>query len=215
MRIQLSRRYQVHLAVLFGLTLVPVGIHSYAELHIDDCRSPSELIARESAPPPTAKRERWVRSLFDAKEWWEAPIAPADPAYRLDLTVVRSFNAKRLYYRPEHRLVRGGKPNAHRLDWIEVGATRLPIHRSFYARRTVTEPHRIVAYLLTYEGEPIDNGYLAQLIHAPLQLIRGSRPMTLFIVHGEANPDAVERAEARARAQLADAWRSYSEACLP
>ncbi len=70
-----------------------------------------------------------------------------------------------------------------------------------------------MAYLLVYEDEPVSNPYVAQLKHAPLQMLRGSRPMTLFFVFGRSEPATLARAEQLAHAWLWGAWERYRSQC--
>jgi hypothetical protein len=70
-----------------------------------------------------------------------------------------------------------------------------------------------VAYLLVYDSRPVSNPYLAQLLSAPLQLVRGRSPMWLFFISGQVEPDLKESAERAARAWLAAAWEHYGSVC--
>ena len=72
---------------------------------------------------------------------------------------------------------------------------------------------RIVAYLLMYEGRAVGNPYIAQLASAPRQLVRGSRPMTLFLVSSHVRSSALEAADAPAWEWLTRAWQKYRAVC--
>jgi hypothetical protein len=154
-----------------------------------------------------------MQSLYDAVQYWEGAVAPQPNRFGLEYAVIRSYNAKRLYYRPEHRYLRGVVPHVKTIEWIDYAGTRLPIHRSFYPSTASSQHKHIVAYLLMYEGRAIGNPYIAQLVSAPRQLVRGSRPMTLFLVSGEVHSSDFEAAEADAREWLQKAWQQYRAVC--
>jgi hypothetical protein len=154
-----------------------------------------------------------MQSVYDAEQYWEGALYPLANRLGLEYAVIRSYNAKRLYYRPEHRYLHGAVPNVQTIEWIDYAGTRLPIHRSFYPSTASSQRKRIVAYLLMYEGRAVGNPYIAQLVSAPRQLLRGSRPMTLFLVSGEVRSSDLEAAEAHAREWLTRAWQKYRAVC--
>lgn len=206
MRVIISERYFSLLAILFALTLLPVGVHSYVKLRGDECTKSEELAAG-------ATQDGDLQRNFDTEQAWRGVVTPASGPFRLEYAVIRSYNAKRLYYRPEQRFLKRAKPDDSVLDWIEDEGERLPIHRLQYQLRGSYRGRLMVAYLLAYEGKPIRNGYLAQLTRAPLQLLRGRRPMTLFIVFGTVAPKEYEHAEAAAQVWLGSAWQRYRSLC--
>jgi hypothetical protein len=152
-------------------------------------------------------------ALYDAEQFWEGAVDPRTNRFGLEYAVIRSYNAKRLYYRAEYRYLGGAGPNSHATEWIDYAETRLPIHRSFYPSMALGRSKRILAYLLVYEGRAVGNPYVAQLTSAPRQLVGGSRPMTLFLVSGEVRSSDFEAAEADAREWLKRAWQKYSAVC--
>jgi hypothetical protein len=214
-----SARYAVPLALLCALAALLVALHAYAGLRRDDCAHPEALIAGPgvSDPERRAQRDAWFREKFDAFAWREGAVRTPAGAPELYYAAVRSYDAKRLYYRPQYLLFREGTPERVELEWLEVDGQRVPVHRSFYAppepataggRRTP-----VVAHLLIYRGVPVDRPYLAQLRAAPALLLRGSAPMTLFYVQGSARPEELEPATRAALEWLAQAWRSYAATC--
>lgn len=210
----LSSRYQPYIVVLTFLTLIPVTIHSYVKVRGDDCPNPAQLVQEVQARESDPGRSEWMQSLYDAEQYWEGGVYPRTNRLSLEYAVIRSYNAKRLYYRPEHRYLRGAVPNVQTIEWIDYAGTRLPIHRSFYPSTASGQRKRIVAYLLMYEGKAIGNPYIAQLVSAPRQLVRGSHPMTLFLVSGEVHSSDFEAAEADAREWLKRAWQTYRAVCV-
>jgi hypothetical protein len=195
------------------LTLIPIGIHSYAKVRGDECIDPDHLAAVAGFRPVDAARARTLLSWYDGEQFWEGDIELPGRGTRLKYVVVRSYNAKRLYYRPEYRYIKEVKPRSHRIDWIAVDGSKVPIHRPIYARSGSQQGIQMMAYLLLYEGRTIEDPYRAQLLRAPFQLIRGSRPMTLMMVSGLTGASDFDAAEERAREWLIAARRSYLEVC--
>ncbi len=210
--IRLSKRYQPHLAILLGMALVPVAVHSYVQVRSDDCAHPERLLGVASASTPDPERDAWVGGRFDADAWWSGQLEPERDGMSLEYTVIRSYNAKRLYHRADDRLL-APTAEARVVEWLDVDGTRIPIHRSFYKQSLADGSQYLTAYLLMHEGEAVANGYLAQLKHAPAQLIRGSRLMTLFMVSGEARLQMIGAAEQVAHEWLQSAWENYLLSC--
>ena len=71
------------------------------------------------------------------------------------------------------------------------------------------------AYVILYDGVPVENPYLTQLLSAPLQIVRGRLPTTLLFVWGYVGETELATAEARATDWLRSALRNYREICAP
>jgi hypothetical protein len=105
------------------------------------------------------------------------------------------------------------RPIRRAVEWLEEDGERLPVHRAWYRPDPATGAAFVVAYLVIYRGEPVENGMRAQLRSAPSLLLTGAAPMTLLIVGGIASRGEVEQTEALARDWLSATWRSYRFAC--
>jgi len=206
-----SHRFAGALAILAALALVPVALHSYARLRVDDCANPAALVSAEASVD--GERAAYMQRNFDALQWREGVLAPADGAPPLQIALVRTFDPKLLYYRGTRRLWGDVEPGGDTVEWLESDDGRLPIVRSRLKHERAESPTSIVAALLIYEGEPVETGWRAQLRAAPRQLLTGARPMTMFAVRGDVNPSNRAAAEARARAYLLDSWRTYRAIC--
>lgn len=204
----LSTRHVVPLCVLLGIVLVPVTLHSYLGLETDECAHPSALIPPSSQPPPKN------RVSDAALQFREGVIRSGGSAPTLRYVIVRSYDARRLYYRPEYSYALE-TPKGHRLEWLDVDGARLPIHVPQYADSITTQMKPVIAYLLVQDGQPIENPYLAQLMTAPRQLLVGRLPMTLFLAYGSVMRAETEPALAAAREWLASSWELYRAACVP
>ena len=209
----LSKRYQPHLVLLMFLTVIPIAIHSYAKIRSDDCVDLKRLGNEAGFSTPTPARSKSLLSLYDAEQFWEGDIKLQSAGTSLKYVVIRAYNAKRLYHRPEQRYSKETEPVSRGIEWASIDGDRIPIHRVFRAASGARKEVYVIAYLLIYEGDTVENPYIAQLLHAPSQLIHGSRPMTLFMVFGLVGASDFKLAEDRAREWLVSAWQRYQEAC--
>lgn len=205
--IPFSTRYAASMAVICALGLAPVAIHSYGDLRIDDCARPDQLASShdwERLPETRRERLRLLLGAFTAKEGSIAG-GPGEP--ELEFSVVRSWDPKRLYYRPDHEIIRGLEPTGRGL---ESGPDALPIHVPIYPENAAIS----AAYLLVYDGVPMEEPVLEQLARSPRMLLRGARPITLYFAHIR-RASAPGEARRRVRAWLAQAWEHHRSVCEP
>jgi len=206
---KLSLRYVGPLSACLLLALIPVVVHSYIGVQVDDCRNPSALLPQlVAAYGPIAKRDAWVHATFQSAQWQEGSFS--QNGLQFDFSIIRSYDAKRLYHRPENSLVEHAFVEQRGIEWVETDAGPLPIHRAYYGD---TNPAIAVAYLLVYRSAPIASPYWPQLRAAPVELVTGSRPMTLFLVQARGSPARLEEMETIEREWLLASWRNYRSAC--
>jgi hypothetical protein len=204
--ITLSKRYNRAMCWLIAPAILPVVVHSYRGVNAEDCEAPSRLFS--SADAAFSGRGRWLRENLHASEWTEGSFAEAEPSAQFTFSILRSYDPKKLYHRPEEYLAKGAVASR---TLETIGAGRTPIHVVRY-NEPVTA--RVSAYLLVYGSKPVGNPYLAQVAGFPIQLLSGTRPMTLFFITGNGGPGAEADIEARIKLWLGDAWRRYQAACL-
>ncbi|MFI5314623.1 MAG: exosortase/archaeosortase family protein [Myxococcota bacterium] len=210
----LSDRFALPLAALCTVALVPVGLHSYLHVRRDDCANPQALVPPMPAGGVSAEREAEIRRSFDVYQWREGRLPPSGDAPELRFAVVRSYDPKDLYYRGTRRLWPDVEPGGDTLEWLESDGEKLPIVRSHLG----SEDHHsqagaLIESLLVYEGQPVENGWLAQLRAAPRQAFSGGRPMTLFAIRGDVPAAQLAAAEKRASQWLLNSWRTYRAIC--
>ncbi|MGH7292531.1 MAG: exosortase/archaeosortase family protein, partial [Myxococcota bacterium] len=210
-RTPVSDRHAGALAVLAGVALVPVGLHSYARLRVDDCANPAALVPVEASVD--GERAAFMARSFDAVQWREDVLAPANGAPALSTVLVRTFDPKLVYYRGTRRLWTDVAPGGDTVEWLESDDGRVPILRSSREHDRPGAPGSVIAALLIYEGEPVETGWRAQLRAAPRQLVSGARPMTMFAVRADTTTANRAAAEARARTWLLESWRTYRAIC--
>jgi exosortase len=212
----LSDRYSLALLVLCTLALVPVLVHSYLRVRPDDCAHPEALVPSQSAATVSSERAAELARNFELHQWREGRLAGTAGAPEIQYTVIRSYDAKSLYYRGTRRIWKDVAPNGDRVDWIDAGGERLPIVRSVAGDEDHQDPAvngAVIGALLVYDGEPVSNGWLAQLRAAPRQVLTGSRPMTLFAARSDVPRAQREAAEKRVNDWLVASWRDYRVIC--
>ena len=206
--IQLSLRYVRPLSACLMLALIPVMVHTYSKTERDDCQATSALLPEgTSASNSGGKRDAWMRDNFQSSEWQEGSFFR--DGLRFDFAIIRSYDAKRLYHRPETSLV-SAVVKSRDMEWLPANAGSLPIHRVYYGN---TDPAILAAYLLTYHSSPLASPYWAQLRAAPAELFTGRRPMTLFFIQAQGSPGSLQQMESVEREWLLTSWDKYRSAC--
>lgn len=205
---RLSRRYVRPLSACLLLALIPVVVHSYFQVEIDDCKAPSAL-APESvqASRSGGSRDVWMRQRFQSSQWDEGNFFR--DGLRFDFSIIRSYDAKRLYHRPETSLVHAVVARRG-TEWVQADSGALPIHRAYYGD---TDPAIVAAYLLVYRSSPVASPYWAHLRAAPVELFSGRRPMTLFLIQARGSPGSLGEMEKVEREWLLSSWEKYRSAC--
>ena len=209
----LSGRYTAALFGLSTLALLPVLVHSYLRIHPDDCAHPDVLVPRQAAGTFSPDREEELRRNFDLHQWREGRVASANGAPELQFAVIRSYDPKELYYRGTRRIWKDVEPGSDSLEWIDSDGERLPVVRSAVSDQVHRQESVVIGSILVYEGQPVANGWLAQLRSAPRQALLGSRPMTLFAARTEVPASQADAARRRVDDWLTRSWRDYRAIC--
>ncbi len=212
-RVTPSSRGSTALLAAFSLALVPVTLHSYLHVRSDDCANPQALVPAMSPGAVTPDRDAEIHRSFDVYQWREGKLAAGSGAPELSFAVIRSYDSKQLYYRGMTRLWPDVKAGEDTVEWLEADGAKLPIVSGRPAHARPRESQPLFKALLVYEGQPVANGWRAQLRAAPRQAFTGSRPMTLFAVRGSVPDEQREAMEKRANQWLLDSWRNYRLIC--
>jgi hypothetical protein len=159
-----------------------------------------------------AMRERWPRHADALVRWAEGSVGSGATQSRLPLQyrIIRSFDSRWLYTRPARFIERRFEVDDLRLEWVESGETRLPIHLDM---QDAGEFLKIVAYLFVYDSRPVAHPFRDQFARIPRLLLRGSQPLTLFLVAGSFPRAQLPEGEAHAVDWLTTAWRRYHAMC--
>lgn len=211
-----STRYAPHIALCCALALIPVGVHAYLGLRSDECARPGTFAPEHAGLSRGQERTQYMLRNFDATQWREGRVPRDGGAPELRYSIVRSYDAKRVYHRPYNVFLRDETPVSQRIERIEVaGGRELPVHLALYAPpRTGSRVQGFAAWMLLYDGEAVESPVLAQLSAALGLAVRGTIPMTLAMVWGRILPAEQASAEASAHAWLARSYAEYRRVCL-
>lgn len=204
--ITLSRRYLLPLSACLLVALVPVTIHSYLNFDRDDC---SPAVGLWPSSTGDAKHDAIVREQFQSFQLSQASFVKE--GVQFDYSVVRSYDPKRLYHRPENTLVQHDAIVENRaIEWVQTPSGALPIHRAYYgnANRAI-----VVSYVLVFRSSPVASPYWPHLAAAPVEVFTGRRPMTLFFIKAQGSAGATPEIERAERDWLVAAWQAYRSAC--
>ena len=206
---RLSLRYVYGISACLLLALIPVVVHAYLHLEVDDCRRTPLLLPQITRASTSAeKREAWMRDVFQSSLWNEGNFVK--DGFRFDFSIIRSYDAKRLYHRPENYFADRAFVERRTVEWIPDDSGEIPIHRTYYGH---TDSVTVLAYLLVYRSSAVASPYWAQLRAAPLELFSGRYPMTLFLIQTHGPAARLGTMEAMAREWLISEWQSYRSAC--
>jgi hypothetical protein len=207
---RLSLRYLYPLSACLLLALIPVVVHSYLKVEIDDCKAARVLVPESAQVSHSGgSRDAFMRERFQSSQWHEGSFF--SEGQRFDFSIIRSYDAKRLYHRPENSLVEHAfVVQSREIEWVRADFGPLPIHRAYYGD---TDPAVLVAYLLVYRSSPVASPYWPQLRAAPVELFTGRRPMTLFLIQAHGSPRSIRKMEEVEREWLLSSWEEYRSAC--
>lgn len=162
------------LAVAVVIALVPTIIHSYADVRIDDGRSVSAIPMTLAGFPGrvSARDGEWGRRRFDSHDWTERKYVNGQS--EVTLTVLRSYDLKKLYHHPENDIAYG-VPLRGRGTWTPPSHPDRPLH----VMRSNTG-QAMAVYALLHNGRFITDPIWFQIRSSLALLVSGRRPMTLF-----------------------------------
>jgi hypothetical protein len=181
----ISHRFGPAVCVLVAFALVPPFIHSYAGAASDGLHArsiPEELAGFSSSA--ARKDSRWGKEAFDSDDWIARTYRREGS--EVSLSVVRSYDLKRLYHHPELAVAYGTSFVAHE-------TLRLPAHAEIplHVLRSGEGWHTVAVYVLHYDGRYVEHPIAFQLRTAGELLFSRRKPMTLFFAHQIA-PDGAD-----------------------
>lgn len=179
----ISNRYARELCVLVTFALVPVVLHTYIGATVTDGRTAHEVptLLAGFVGQSTDRDEAWGRRRFESDDWIERRYAKDRQA--IALTVIRSFDLKRLYHHPELDIAYGVPFSGHEVRHV-AGRPEIPLH----LLRNAPGRSDIAIYVLHYDGRFIADPVTFQLRTAGELLVSRRRPMTLIFAHGPSLP---------------------------
>jgi len=209
----LSTRYALPLLALLAIGLVPISLYQLRPRIDDRCASPETLRVTSQIPGTHAAGERLEERAASPgiSQWSEgtvdSPVAGVEP---LRFQIVRFTRTTRLYLRPTSIVEGDLEPERHETRRIPTPAGTLPVHVIL----DFTRPRAaVVAYFFVLGNEPSAAPLLPMVGTAFSQLVRGARPVTLYLVSGEASRVHIDAVTERAQEWLVDAFEAHRRAC--
>jgi hypothetical protein len=171
----ISSRYALAACLAVVLALVPTVIHSYVGVVVRDelqtANIPASLAGFTSVPSP--RDAGWGARRFESDDWFERRYLSGDA--EVLLTVLRSYDLKRLYHHPELDIAYGNGYLSHEIIELQAGKA-VPVH----LLRTSSETEGTAVYALHYDGQFVSDPIWLQLRVAGELLFGGRKPMTLL-----------------------------------
>lgn len=173
----ISTRYLPAICLLVALALVPTIIHSYSDEALGDGLTTATIpvTLADFASVPSGRSATWGKQRFDSDDWIERTYASQADSVRL--TVVRSYDPKRLYHHPELAIAYGTSFEGRETRPLPVRPD-IPVH--------ILRPAPGVAahamYVLHYDGRFVADPMMFQIRTAGELLFTRRKPMTLFFV---------------------------------
>ena len=200
----MSVRNSLALCLLLALALVPTVLHSYVGARVTEARPASALpqtLAGFSSTP-TARDDAWAVRRFDSTDWVERRYER--DGQEVVLTVVRSYDLKRLYHHPELAAAYGPV-------FVDHQVVELPDHAGVPVHELTAETEGVSArYVLQYSGRYVADPIRFQIRTAAALLFSKQKPMTLFFAFERHTTGSPERARKAAAELLFAAIESVS-----
>jgi hypothetical protein len=190
----ISARYAIGICLVLAVALVPTLIHSYAGVVVPDGRStasiPAVLAGYTSAP--SGRDAGWGGRRFEAVDWFERRyLSGSDEVL---MTVIRSYDLKRLYHHPELDVAYG-------TGFLEREVRRFPGHDTVPVNVLYQKVDRgsVAMYVLHYDEGYVEDPLMFQIRSATELLFSGRKPMTLIFARDvsvpiDANPETLPSA---------------------
>jgi len=170
----ISTRYAPAVCVLIALALVPTVMHSYAHtVATDGLMTGAIPMSLNGAPSsPTEHDAAWGQRRFDSFDWTERRYRLGDG--EVLLTVLRSYDLKKLYHHPELDVAYGTGYFRHDVEHLD-GRRDLPLHVLRDADGTST-----AVYALHYGDGFVEDPITFQVRTAGQLLFSPRQAMTLL-----------------------------------
>jgi hypothetical protein len=178
----------------------------------DPCAHPDVLGVTALIPGSQPEGERRDQRSDDVIQWSEGRIPderfPRDP---LLFRIVRNYSVLKAAERPLAFIPKVGEPETTRIERVDAPGGPLPVH---VVRTSGREAFHVVAFLYAFGNEPVAQPFVAQLTGAFRELWHGRRPLTVFIVGGDATPETARHREEVALRWITAAWQHYRSMCV-
>lgn len=208
----MTTRLIVVSALLVG-ALAPIAYGALAERRWESCRDPVAIADTAAIPgsvPQDEAKPVWLADgVFLHRRGELDRRTPANVEIPYEL--VRSDNATQVFAEPSRPLSRPLDPDQVEVHRIDVDGESVPVH---VEQQALPGHIHIAAYVFEYDGQAVESLLPIQLRTAATQIVRGTRPITLYAIHAMARKGHPEDALEPAFAWLTEAWRRHRAVCL-
>lgn len=200
----ISTRFVGQTILLLSLALVPTTIHTYLRLPPPAGPRIQEMVIAPAGQPgtPTARTDAWAAKRFDTDDWTQRSYY----AGAVTLTIVRSFDAKRLYHHPELAVA---YPDEYAAPTIRRLPSQPDVPVYVLSGQSGSRDTRSM-YALVYGGRYVDNPIAFQLRSSAELLVSRRKPMTLIFVRETGIRDTDPLDPSRGAQVLVAAMRSVT-----
>ncbi len=204
----MSPRYASAVLALLVISLVPTIIHSYVGATVVDGRTAAAAVpdVEGFTSADTNRKPGWGEHEFDSSDWTERSYS--SPGEEVVLTVVRSYDPKKLYHHPELSIADRKAAFTQHSTMRVAGRPDMPIH----VLQSDQGPGAVAMYVLDYDDQFVEDPIRFQLLTAGQLLFSGRKAMTLlFALDTAAEADADLGASPTARVLEAAVDRFISQ----
>lgn len=179
----MSPRHAPLICLLAACALVPTVMHTYVGAVATDGRQVEQIptVLAGWQGEPASRDARWGQRRFEAVDWFERNYKKGrDEAV---VTVLRSYDLKRLYHHPELELAYGNSYTTH-------AVVRVPDHPDvpIHVLRPPLPERGIVLYVLHSDDTFVEDPVWFQIRSAAELLYQKRKPMTLFFLRVNDTP---------------------------
>ena len=205
-----SPRYGVVIAVLIGITIVPIVYGRFSPTR-DECPSPTAVLDGQAIDPRTEIQTEGPRATDFERGRVLGIVRPRESGdATLMVAVQRTFDLPNRLLSPANILPGRREPDDVHLRRLETDSGGIPVHYAYERRgRSV----RLTAYLMTHRGKAIRSPLWTRLAYGVDALLNGRWPITLFAASVQVQPRALAASEELVDAWLRDAWSHYRRVC--
>ena len=209
--IPLARRYCAAALAGLAIAVLAVALHRATAARFDPCADPAQLTHLDAFGAQYSIRDPGGSPLPHPL-WVDGKLPPVVPKGRpLSFRFVRMDAPHRFYLGFDKILLQPALPEDRKeLRALRVGSDVLPVHRVFGG---AAGPVRIARYFFVHGARPVAHPFPSGWKAVWDQLVRGTEPVSLFMVAGVARPAAASALDDRADDWLAAAWTDYRRAC--
>jgi hypothetical protein len=209
--IPLARRFSLAALSLFALAALPIWLHRTAGGTSDPCSNPAQLRHLAAFGNVHSARKIDEHEVSIHTLWVEGKLPPFAHGRPLGFRLVRGVDPSAFYGDLHAYFFASPLPEDSReVRALNAGSDVLPVH---HQSDSSTTQLKLTQYFFALGLEPVTHPFSGGLSLALDQLVRGTQPITLFLISGTANAATRASFEERADAWLATAWSEYRGVC--